>query len=131
MRPWGGGPTTPVPAAVTLHPYVLLNLRPSIACERIRANPAWRGFTLPGVASSKGLVDLMVDKETIMRMFDVQAVEIAAPRSKEFEFLAQPGNLPLWAHAFVSADVVAPDSRRPTERSTSVWRFRQTPRRAS
>jgi len=45
----------------------------------------------------------MVDKETIMRMFDVQAIEIAAPRRTVFEFLAQPGNLPLWAHAFVSA----------------------------
>jgi len=45
----------------------------------------------------------MVDKETIMRMFDVQAIEIVAPRHKVFEFLAQPGNLPLWAHAFVSA----------------------------
>jgi hypothetical protein len=45
----------------------------------------------------------VVDKETIMRMFDVQAIEIAAPRSKVFEFLAQPGNLPLWAHAFFSA----------------------------
>jgi hypothetical protein len=37
----------------------------------------------------------MVDKEAIMRMFDVQAIEIAAPRHKVFEFLAQPGNLPL------------------------------------
>jgi hypothetical protein len=45
----------------------------------------------------------MVDEETIMRMFDVQAIEIAAPRRKVFEFLAQAGNLPLWAHAFVSA----------------------------
>ena len=38
-----------------------------------------------------------------MRMFDVQAIEIAAPRRKVFEFLVQPGNLPLWARAFVSA----------------------------
>ena len=38
-----------------------------------------------------------------MRMFDVQGIEIAAPRDKVFEFLKQPGNLPLWAHAFVSA----------------------------
>jgi len=52
-------------------------------------------FTLPCIASSKGLVDLMVDKEAIMRMFDVQAIEIAAPRHEVFEFLAQPGNLPL------------------------------------
>jgi uncharacterized protein YndB with AHSA1/START domain len=37
-----------------------------------------------------------------MRMFDVQGIEIAAPRRKVFEFLKEPGNLPLWAHAFVS-----------------------------
>ena len=38
-----------------------------------------------------------------MRMFDVQGVEIVAPRAKVFEFLREPGNLPQWAHAFVSA----------------------------
>jgi hypothetical protein len=39
-----------------------------------------------------------------MRMFDVQAIEIRAPRGKVFEFLRHPANLPLWAHAFKSAD---------------------------
>jgi hypothetical protein len=39
-----------------------------------------------------------------MRMFDVQGIEIVAPRAKVFEFLREPGNLPRWAHAFVSAD---------------------------
>jgi hypothetical protein len=38
-----------------------------------------------------------------MRMFDVQGIEIAAPRRKVFEFLREPANLPRWAHAFVSA----------------------------
>ena len=38
-----------------------------------------------------------------MRMFDVQGIEIAAPRRKVFEFLKEPGNLPVWAHAFVLA----------------------------
>ena len=38
-----------------------------------------------------------------MRMFDVQGIEIAAERSKVFEFLREPGNLPRWTHAFVSA----------------------------
>ena len=38
-----------------------------------------------------------------MRMFDVQGIEIMAPRHKVFEFLREPGNLPRWAHAFVSA----------------------------
>jgi hypothetical protein len=38
-----------------------------------------------------------------MRMFDVQGIEIRAPRGKVFEFLRQPGNLPQWAHAFASA----------------------------
>jgi hypothetical protein len=39
-----------------------------------------------------------------MRMFDVQGIEITAPSAKVFEFLRKPGNLPRWAHAFVSAD---------------------------
>lgn len=39
-----------------------------------------------------------------MRMFDVQGIEIRAPRAKVFEFLSHPGNLPRWAHAFKSAD---------------------------
>lgn len=38
-----------------------------------------------------------------MRMFDVQGIEIAAPRQKVFEFVKRPENLPQWAHAFVSA----------------------------
>jgi Polyketide cyclase / dehydrase and lipid transport len=39
-----------------------------------------------------------------MRMFDVQAIEIAAPRHKVFEFLREPANLPRWTHAFVTAE---------------------------
>jgi hypothetical protein len=39
-----------------------------------------------------------------MRMFDVQGVEIRAPRGKVFEFLRNPGNLPRWALAFTSAN---------------------------
>jgi hypothetical protein len=38
-----------------------------------------------------------------MRMFDVQGIEIQAPRGKVFEFLRNPSNLPQWAHAFKSA----------------------------
>jgi hypothetical protein len=38
-----------------------------------------------------------------MRMFDVQGIQIIAPCSKVFEFVREPGNLPLWTHAFVSA----------------------------
>ena len=38
-----------------------------------------------------------------MHMFDVQGIEITAPRRKLFEFLRDPANLPRWAHAFVSA----------------------------
>jgi hypothetical protein len=38
-----------------------------------------------------------------MRMFDVQGIEIGAPRAKVFDFLREPGNLPQWAHAFVAA----------------------------
>src|SRR6266849_7943354 len=43
-------------------------------------------------------------KETTMRMFDVQSIEIRAPRGRVFEFLRNPGNLPRWAHAFTSAE---------------------------
>jgi uncharacterized protein YndB with AHSA1/START domain len=38
-----------------------------------------------------------------MRMFDVQGIEIQAPRGKVFEFLRNPRNLPQWAQAFKSA----------------------------
>ena len=38
-----------------------------------------------------------------MRMFDVQGIEIRAPRHKVFEFVRASGNLPRWARAFVSA----------------------------
>jgi hypothetical protein len=43
-------------------------------------------------------------EETTMRMFDVQGIEIRAPRRKVFEFVRDPGNLPQWAHAFTSAE---------------------------
>ena len=39
-----------------------------------------------------------------MNMFDVQGVEIRAPRDTVFEFLRHPGNLPLWTRAFASAE---------------------------
>jgi hypothetical protein len=39
-----------------------------------------------------------------MRMFDVQGIEIRAPKERVFEFLREPGNLPRWAHAFEAAD---------------------------
>lgn len=39
-----------------------------------------------------------------MRMFDIQGIEIMAPRRKVFEFLRDPANLPRWAHAFVSVE---------------------------
>ena len=38
-----------------------------------------------------------------MKMFDVQGIEIMAPPERVFAFLREPGNLPRWAHAFVSA----------------------------
>ena len=39
-----------------------------------------------------------------MRMFDVQGIEIRAPRAKVFEFVRNPSNLPRWAHSFRSAE---------------------------
>lgn len=40
----------------------------------------------------------------MMRMFDVQGIEINAPSERVFDFLREPANLPKWAHAFVSAE---------------------------
>jgi len=36
-------------------------------------------------------------------MYDVQAVEIMAPRQRVFEFVREAGNLPRWTRAFVFA----------------------------
>jgi hypothetical protein len=41
---------------------------------------------------------------TIMRMFDVQAIEIQAARPKVFDFLRNPANLPHWARAFTAVE---------------------------
>src|SRR5262245_56771329 len=38
-----------------------------------------------------------------MRMYDVQAIEIMAPRHRVFEFVRESRHLPRWAKAFVSA----------------------------
>ena len=37
-----------------------------------------------------------------MRLFDVQGIEIGAPRARVFEFIRNPANLPQWAQAFRS-----------------------------
>src|SRR5207247_2129414 len=63
-----------------------------------------REFTLLATHSSKGRERKMHLQEMVMRIFDVQGVEIVATRAKVFEFLRKPGNLPQWAHAFVSAE---------------------------
>lgn len=39
-----------------------------------------------------------------MRTFDVQGIEIQAPREAVFAFVRDPRNLPKWAHAFRRAD---------------------------
>jgi len=39
-----------------------------------------------------------------MRTFDVQAIEIHAPRAAVYGFIRDPRNLPKWAHAFQRAD---------------------------
>ena len=38
-----------------------------------------------------------------MQLFDVQGIEIVAPRQAVFEFVEDPGNLPRWARAFAAA----------------------------
>src|SRR5262245_8722790 len=39
-----------------------------------------------------------------MKTFDVKSIGIEASRSRVFEFVAEPSNLPKWAHAFKRAD---------------------------
>ena len=39
-----------------------------------------------------------------MRTFDVQGIEIRAPRPTVFDFVCDPHNLPKWAHAFQQAN---------------------------
>ena len=39
-----------------------------------------------------------------MRTFDVQGIEIRAPRPAVFDFVCDPHNLPKWAHAFQQAN---------------------------
>jgi hypothetical protein len=39
-----------------------------------------------------------------MRTFDVQGIEIQAPRAAVFAFIRDPRNLPRWTHAFRRAD---------------------------
>ena len=39
-----------------------------------------------------------------MRQYDVQGIEIRAPRESVLAFVSDPGNLPRWARAFKSAD---------------------------
>src|SRR5712691_3328012 len=69
---------------------------------RIRARRQWPVHSA-GRAIVKRTGELVTPfKETTMRMFDVQGIEIRAPRGKVFEFLRNPDNLPQWAHAFTS-----------------------------
>jgi hypothetical protein len=39
-----------------------------------------------------------------MKTFDVQSIGIEAPRSRVFDFVAEPGNLARWTSAFQKAD---------------------------
>jgi len=39
-----------------------------------------------------------------MRLFDVQGIEIRAPRARVFDFVRNPANLPHWAHAFKAVE---------------------------
>lgn len=40
-----------------------------------------------------------------MKRFDVQSIGIDKPAEAVFKFVADPGNLPKWAHAFLRADI--------------------------
>ena len=48
----------------------------------------------PGYPLVKRTERAMPLQEKVMRMFDVQGIEIVATRAKVFEFLKEPGNLP-------------------------------------
>src|SRR5207244_9846441 len=61
-------------------------------------------FTALVPTSSKRLEGVTPSEERTMRMFDVQGIEIRAPRDRVFEFLSNPRNLPQWAHAFTSVE---------------------------
>jgi uncharacterized protein YndB with AHSA1/START domain len=39
-----------------------------------------------------------------VQLFDVQGIEIQAPKAKVFEFVSNPHNLPRWTQAFRQAD---------------------------
>src|SRR5262245_26030074 len=41
-------------------------------------------------------------EDTDMRSFHVQGIEVRARRSRVFEFVKDPANLPQWTHAFES-----------------------------
>src|SRR5690242_4679207 len=43
-------------------------------------------------------------REALMRTFDVQSIELGVAPQRAFDFIADPGHLPLWAEAFASAD---------------------------
>lgn len=65
-----------------------------------------------------------------MRMFDVQGIEIMAPRRNAFEFLREPANLRDEPMRWCPPEMAAPGSRHPRERSTLLWTFQRMPRRA-
>src|SRR5688572_30913859 len=66
-------------------------------------NPMFATFTILICASSKDQTDRIPTRRMTMRMFDVQGIEILAPRHTVFEVVKQPANRPQWAHTFVSA----------------------------
>ena len=48
-----------------------------------------------------------------MKTFDVQNIEIVAPAEEAYKYIADPGNLPQWTHAFASADASSAVMRTP------------------
>jgi hypothetical protein len=66
--------------------------------------PSWRRCSALFTVTLEDSSNQKTEDETTMRMFDVQGIEINAPRGRVFDFLREPANLPKWAHAFVSAE---------------------------
>lgn len=65
-----------------------------------------------------------------MGMFDVQSIEIMAPRHKVFAFVREPAICRAGPMRLCPLERAAPGSRRPRERSMLLLRCRRMPRRA-
>lgn len=74
-----------------------------ITSARFKSNRMVHSHILAVVQMVEGMKTLPEERAT-MDLFDVQGIEINAPREHVFEFVRNPANLPHWARAFSSVD---------------------------